>query len=285
MNDNPIMVSVIITTRNEEINIKNCLESIKSQSYPADKIEIIVVDNNSIDKTKEIAKEYTQKVYDCGPERSAQRNCGVNQASGKYILYLDSDMILSENVISECVKMCESTNKIALYIPERMIGSGYWVRVRDFERSFYNATCVDCVRFVRRDKFLEIGGFDEELTGPEDWDFNRRIREFQGLGIIKNPIYHNERKFTISKFLQKKSYYSRTFSIYIRKWGKDDLIIKKQFGFIYRYFGVFIEDGKWKKIIRHPFLTAGMYFLRIALGFSYLKIILKLSSLPDARRR
>lgn len=122
MNDNSIMVSVIITTRNEETNIKNCLESIKSQSYPSDKIEIIVVDNNSADKTKEIAKGYTQKVYDCGPERSAQRNCGVNQASGKYILYLDSDMILSADVISECVSVCETTNKTALYIPEKDTG-------------------------------------------------------------------------------------------------------------------------------------------------------------------
>lgn len=45
--------------------------------------------------------------------------------------------------------------------------------MRDFERSFYNTACIDAVRFVRKDKFLEIGGFDESLTGPEDWDFDR----------------------------------------------------------------------------------------------------------------
>ena len=61
------------------------------------------MDNNSTDRTKEIAKEYTEKVYNYGPERSAQRNFGVKQASGKYILYLDADMILSEDVVFKCV--------------------------------------------------------------------------------------------------------------------------------------------------------------------------------------
>lgn len=74
------LVSVIITTRDEEINIKNCLESIKNQDFPREKIEIIVVDNNSTDRTKEIAKRYTDnpggnifafqgvKVYNYVPE-------------------------------------------------------------------------------------------------------------------------------------------------------------------------------------------------------------------------
>jgi len=75
-----ILVSVIITTRNEEKNIENCLQSIWMQTYPHDKIEIIVVDNNSTDRTKEIVARYTEKVYNFGPERSAQRNFGVGQA-------------------------------------------------------------------------------------------------------------------------------------------------------------------------------------------------------------
>ena len=55
-------ISVIITTRNEAKHIKECLQSIGKQTYPQERIEIIVVDNNSSDKTKEIAREYTDKV-------------------------------------------------------------------------------------------------------------------------------------------------------------------------------------------------------------------------------
>ncbi|MCX6705277.1 MAG: hypothetical protein NT162_02980 [Candidatus Woesebacteria bacterium] len=56
---------------------------------------------------------------------------------------------------------------------------------------------------------------------------------------------------------------------YIQTWGKDDLDIKKQLGFDYRFFGVFLEKSKWKILLEHPFLSFGMVFLRILVGFNY----------------
>lgn len=277
-------VSVIITTKNEELSIKNCLESIKNQNFPEEKVEIIVVDNNSSDKTKEISAKYTEKIYNFGPERSAQRNFGILRSNGKYFLYLDADMALSKNVLSECFRKCESEGYIALYIPEMIMGNGFWIKVRNFERSFYNATCIDAVRFVRRDIFQEapcpkgwasvplsagVSGFDENLTGPEDWDLDRRINRLGKAGIIKSPIYHNEAGFNFKKYINKKTYYAKWFEAYIRKWGRNDPQIKKQFGFWYRYFGVFFEHGKWLRFVRHPFLAIGMYWLRAAVGWGY----------------
>ncbi|MEK9871049.1 MAG: glycosyltransferase, partial [Gammaproteobacteria bacterium] len=58
------LISVVVTTKNEEKHIGNCLASIAAQDYPADRLEIIVVDNDSDDKTKEIARKYTDKVFD-----------------------------------------------------------------------------------------------------------------------------------------------------------------------------------------------------------------------------
>ncbi|MDD5606665.1 MAG: glycosyltransferase family 2 protein, partial [Candidatus Pacebacteria bacterium] len=54
------------------------------------------------------------------------------------------------------------------------------------------------------------------------------------------------------------------------KWGKDDPDIEKQFGLWYRYFWVFLEDGKLKKLLAHPVLTGGMYFLRVMVGINYI---------------
>ena len=54
-------VSIVITTKNEEKNIENCLLSIKEQTYS--NIEIILVDNNSKDKTIEIALNFTRKIF------------------------------------------------------------------------------------------------------------------------------------------------------------------------------------------------------------------------------
>lgn len=129
---NPL-VSVIITTKNEEKNLENCLKSIKAQTYSPDKIEIIVVDNDSSDTTKEIALQYTQLVFNKGPERSAQRNYGVEKSSGKYFLYLDADMILSEKVVAECVEKMEAdSDLVGLYIPEIIMGDSFWCKVRRF---------------------------------------------------------------------------------------------------------------------------------------------------------
>jgi glycosyltransferase involved in cell wall biosynthesis len=266
------LVSVVVTTKNEESNIADCLQSIRNQIYPDEKLEIIVVDNYSSDKTAEIAKKFTSRVYTKGPQRSAQLNFGVQKATGKYVLYPDADMILSEKVVMECLDKSENEDYVALYIPERIIGKGFLMGVRDFERSFYNATCIDSVRFVRREVFLEIGSFDENLDfGPDDWDFDRRVRKAGNVGIIAAPLYHNEGRLNLKGYLEKKGRYSKSFEKYVQKWGEDDLEIKKQLGIWYRLFGVFIEDGKWKKLLRHPIKTSGMYFLRFMVGITYLR--------------
>jgi glycosyltransferase involved in cell wall biosynthesis len=263
------LVSVVITTKNEEKNIENCLRSIKGQTFT--NIELIMVDNFSEDRTVEIAKKYTTKVYFKGPERSLQRNYGAQVSSGEYLLYLDADMILSPSVIEECVTKCEHDSVDALYVPERIVGDGFWIKVRDFERSFYTGTVIDAVRFIRKDLFEKIGGFDESLIGPEDWDFDRRVKEVGEVGVIVAALYHNEGRFNLKRYLEKKEYYSKTFDNYIRKWGKDDPEIKKQLGIRYRLSGVFIEGGKWKKLVRHPVKTLGMFFLRFMVGITYLR--------------
>ncbi len=301
------LVSVIITTKNEESNIENCLKSVICQTYKH--IEIIVVDNGSTDKTKEIAKKYTDLVYDKGPERSAQRNFGVSVSNGEYILYLDADMILAPFVVESCInEITADDNVIGLYIKEVILGKGLWSKVRRFERSFYDGTPIDVVRFVKKEAFLEIKGFDEGLSGPEDWDFNRKManiwklklienfgvsdssiktgmfsQEIEGLllsnGIVRgdiygkynNSIFHNESSFNLSKYLKKKSYYMKDFDKYIQKWGSDDPVIRKQFGLGYRYFGVFIENDKWKKLTLHPILTFKMFILRFIVGITFLK--------------
>ncbi|RLF94872.1 hypothetical protein DRN45_02385, partial [Thermococci archaeon] len=84
--------------------------------YPRNKIEIIVVDSNSNDQTVNIAKKYADRIIVRKSGRSEARNIGARISKGKYILFLDSDMILSESVIRECVNVLErDKTKVALY--------------------------------------------------------------------------------------------------------------------------------------------------------------------------
>jgi len=265
------LVSVVITTKNEEKNIENCLKSVLAQGYPRERIEIIVVDNNSTDKTREIAEKYTPLVFDCGPERSAQKNFGAKKSSGEYFIHLDADMTLDRGVIKECVeKISQSSGIAALNIPEIVTGENFFSRVRRFERSFYDNTVIDGVRFIKKDKFLEVGGFDEKMYACEDWDLTKRINKTGKIDIIKAILFHNEAEFDLKKYWKKKKYYSGNMDVYIEKWGKDDPDVRKQFGVWYRFFGVFLEDGKWKRLTVHPVLGAGMYFLRFWVGVNFL---------------
>lgn len=264
------LVSVVITTKDEEAHLLNCIKSIRLQTYPY--IEIIVVDNFSTDNTGKIAKECADLFFLKGPERSAQRNYGLmEKSSGNYLLYLDADMILEKNLVWEAVKQVKAEGVDALYIPEKIMGSRFFSRVRNYERSFYDGTVIDAARFFIKEAFIKTGGFDTEVTGQEDWFMDLQIKKNGGkINLLKHSwINHNESEFNLKKYLDKKSYYSNTFDIYREKWkGHSD--VKKQLSPYYRLAKVFIEKGKWKKLIRHPLLTIGMYYLRFRVGVRYL---------------
>jgi len=261
------LVSVIVTTKDEEENVEECLRSVMNQTFK--NIELILVDNYSKDRTVEIAKKYADKVYLRGPERSSQRNFGAEISEGEYLLFLDADMILSPSLVEECLRKCEFEGFDALYIPERVVGNGFWIEVRDFERSFYTGTVIDAVRFVRKVVFRRINGFDENLVGPEDWDFDRRVREVAKTEIIDAPLYHNEENFDMRRYLEKKKYYAQWLNSYMEKWGADHSEIIRQLGVWYRSIGVFVENGKWRKLIRYPLLTVAMCYLRFRVGLAY----------------
>lgn len=267
------LVSVVITTKNEEKNIGNCLESIRLQSYK--NIEVIVVDNNSKDNTKKIAKKYTNKVFNLKKNkvrnfRGAQLNFGVSKAKGGIIFFPDADMSFSKDLIKEAVKKMLTFE--ALFVPEIIVGKGFFGKVRDFERSFYNQTSIDAVRFVKKELFKSVGGFDESICfGPDDWDFTKKVKkETNKINITDSVLFHNEKGLDIKSYLNKKSDYLNTFDEYVGKWGKNDKDVRKQFGFYYRFFGVFFENQKYYKLFSHPILTLGIYYLKFRVGLNYL---------------
>lgn len=269
-------VSVVIISLNEEENIARCIESVQRQTFPADRMEILLVDCSPIpdgaadSPTMAIARQYIDAVHHSGKGFSIQKNYGAHHSSGKYILNLDGDMTVSETLVQECFDICEAEPFAALYIPEVVVGEGSWIKARNFERSFYDHTCINGVRFIRREAFDAIGGFDEAVVIAEDWDFDRRINEAGPTKMVTSPLYHNEGHLKISSFMKGKAYYSKNLKPYIEKWGVDDPIVKKQLGIPYRYFGVYTENGKWKKLLCHPILTARMYFIKGMTGLQYL---------------
>lgn len=262
------VLTVVVPTKNEEANIAACLASFEPFR---DEVEVVVVDNDSPDKTRDIAAAHGARVLVKGPERCAQRNCGWRAAHGAFVMFVDADMTVPGETMREILGRCGSPDAVdALYIPEVRVGRGLRLKARNFERSFYDGTCIDGLRVVRRTLLESVGGYDESLVACEDWDLDRRLIA-AGATTAKTSgnLFHNEARQNLKAFLKKKAYYSTSVATYRGKWG-DDAICRRQFGLGYRFLGVFVENGKWKKLLRHPILAIVMYAERVAVGMTYL---------------
>lgn len=227
-------VSVIIPVH-KKTNIDKLLISITNSSYKH--IEIVTVNR--------------------GLERSVQRNIGIKEATGEYFLFSDSDWVLTPGLIKECVYLMRFFT--ALYIPEQIRTKGLFAKIRNWERQFYTATPIDAVRFVKRKDCPE---FDETLVGPEDSDWDRRIK---GSRTTTANCYYHYDNVNILSYFKKKAYYSKSMVRFKEKWPNDKIL-----DFKWRCFGVFLEDGKWKRFISNPFMAMAVLFIIFIRGVIFL---------------
>lgn len=255
--NNPL-VSVIVTTRNNHVTLDACLKSIVAQTYSP--TELIVVDNNSHDDTKAIAKKYTSHVFNIGPERCAQRNYAAQKASGEYLLIIDSDMELSPTVVTECVQTVQSTEDMqAVIIPEESFGRGFWANCKRLERSFYvGIDWMEAARFFKKQLFISLDGYNEQLVSGEDWDLSQRAANKTHIGRTNAYIYHNEGKLRLYETLRKKYYYAQKISLY-KQVNKNTPSTHEQMGLFSRYKLFFSHPIK---LFRDPVHGIGMLFMK-----------------------
>lgn len=254
---NPL-VSVIVSTRNNHATLDACLASIASQTYQP--IEMIVVDRDSSDGTKMIARYYTDLVFNCGPERSAQRNFGVAKASGEYVAIIDSDMELTPHVIQDCIDTMSYMPRTAgIIIPEESFGKGFWARCKSLERSFYHGNdALEAARFFRKQTYEQAGGYDTAMVSGEDWDLSARVRNVGRIERISAIIRHNEGKFKLARSLQKKYYYAGLAKAYLAKNNVGNKLTAAA-GPIARY-KLFFSNPR--KLFVNPLLGTGMLFMK-----------------------
>ncbi|OGH18882.1 MAG: hypothetical protein A3F31_04885 [Candidatus Levybacteria bacterium RIFCSPHIGHO2_12_FULL_38_12] len=159
---NQPLVSVNIRTFNSEKTLEKTLKSVKDQTYP--NIEIVVSDGYSKDNSVEIAKKFDAKINFADKLGDARYQNYIH-SKGKYIISLDSDQFLDQNIIEICVYECEKNEYNALIIAEKsMIKKGTflekllaydkWVvdKNQDADAVFGTA----CPRFFRKDLLKDV---------------------------------------------------------------------------------------------------------------------------------
>lgn len=171
-------VAVVIPCYNYAHYLKECVESIKAQTYP---VEIIVVDDGSTDNTIEVCKElgvtwFTKK----NGGLASARNFGIARAKAEYIMCLDADDKLVPGAVEEHVKLMKDDMTIAqcalMEFGERHVLMTP-IHPTSLERIMQSNT-IYCNAMFSKKMWLEVGGYDESETmklGYEDWEFWLRL--------------------------------------------------------------------------------------------------------------
>lgn len=210
------MLSIIIPTLNEEKHLKKLLQSIKRQDF--DNYEIIIADNNSKDKTLEIAKKYKCKIVKGGLPAEG-RNNAAKVAKGERLLFLDADVILPEKVFGKILKEFKKKKlKIATFFLAPIEKEKKKKLSSFFFTFFYNIPIFLLEKIlphaamgilIEKKLFNKLDGYDEEITLAEDHDLARRAGKLGKYGILKSTkLYVSDRRFekegwfkTYSKYL------------------------------------------------------------------------------------
>lgn len=124
MNNKVSSLSVVIIAKNEQSNIRECLESVKWAD------EIIVVDDSSTDRTVEIAQNYTDRVFEKKMDiEGSHRNWAYAQARNSWVLSLDADERITPELKEEIIEAINNSGDLKGFgIPRRNYIGSYWVK-------------------------------------------------------------------------------------------------------------------------------------------------------------
>lgn len=200
-----IYISVIIPSKNEENRIQICLSCIFSMNFDSDRLEVIVVDNGSTDSTVNIAKEFGCTVY-VMPELTIAglRNFGAKKATANIIGFVDADIEVHDNWAKNGVALFNLKSDVACVTGKIKISSNptwvekTWGLNRDIKRGQFKVNWISSMNMIiRKDSFLEVGGFNENLITCEDVDLSYRLKE-KGFSLLYDDsievTHHGEAK-------------------------------------------------------------------------------------------
>jgi len=211
MMDNLPFVSAIIPCRNEEKYIGKCLDSITQQDYPKENLEVLVVDGESQDKTKEAVGEYVKKysyikILD-NPKKitPAAMNIGIENAKGEIVMKLDAHTTYERNYISKCIfylkkYKADNVGGILISLPSKdtlvpkaiaiSLGSPFgagnsYIKIGAREPKWVDAVAFGC---FRKEIFKKIGPYDERMIRSQDLELNQRLRKNGGKILLAPDI-------------------------------------------------------------------------------------------------
>ena len=234
------MLSVVIITLNEEAKVKDCLESVAWAD------EIVVVDSFSKDNTVEIAREYTDKIY----QRKfagfgEQKNFALSKASGDWILSIDADERVTSELQEEIRKTLTNPGTSGYYMRRKSYFAGKWIKHCGWWPDYI-------LRLFRRER----GRFSDRLV-------HEAIHVDGPTAKLKNPLEHH-RASSISYLIKKADTYSTLGAKVMVAAGKSSsschALTHSAFAFFKTYLlQLGILDG-WRGLVIASLNTIGVFY-------------------------
>jgi glycosyltransferase involved in cell wall biosynthesis len=223
-----IKVTVGMCAKNSQRTIKDAIQSVLVQDYPRECMEFIIVDGHSQDRTADIIEENVKTspfdtrvlVEEGGLAKSRQTI--VENARGQYIIWVDSDMVLSRSFVGKHVELMDSNLRIGIakgkYSARAQEGVSLVATLEDLDfqlstmsegkTDLRNVGISGCI--YRTKAIIEVGGFDICMKGAcEDADIESRITRRGWLLFVSPAVFCEKRRGTWRELWKEYSWHGR----------------------------------------------------------------------------
>ena len=218
-------VSVVVPAYNDPEGVAVTVSSLVEQTYPAERYEVLVVDNDSTDDTRDVVRRFEREhpvvtllVEDEVQSSYAARNRGIAaaRADGDLVAFVDADMHVPPDYLADVADSAETGDWDYLGVRVELFTEGPETAISAWDRlyGFRERKSLEVDRFaptnslvVRREVLDAVGEFDERLTSSGDYEFGRRVhaagfeQAFDPDIVLRHPARRTLRAF-VTKYLR-----------------------------------------------------------------------------------
>jgi cellulose synthase/poly-beta-1,6-N-acetylglucosamine synthase-like glycosyltransferase len=286
----PPSVTVVVPVRNGEQTIQPLLESLQKLDYNRNKVELIVVDGNSTDKTREIVKQYPVKlIIENRKGLNIARNVGIKNGNGEIVAFTDADCIVPSNWITKIVEnfkdpivSCVGGSAKALdsdFVSQYADNSivrlmPFFTKREELEKvkPFFRHP-AGCNMAFRRKVVEEVGFFDENIKyGFDEVEFADRVCK-AGYKMVLDPevsVWHKHRS-TLGEFLKQNFQYGKGSGLVLKRNRLKDAVSRWSFVGLLGFISWLLIVGL---LLLLNLMSSSSNFFWILFGFTVLPLLI-----------
>lgn len=275
MKTQTLNISVVVCTHNSEATIKDCLNSVK-KNHPR---EIILVDAGSVDKTREIAKPFVDKILnDEGKGLGNARNMGLEGAKGKYIVFVGPDNIIPEGSLKRMIAYLRGYNcSIVSAMTKLQDTDSYLGWAQNIYRTKYTPGYKEVVGTpsLFETKTLKKYKYDPFMKNSDDTDLCTRMAKDGHKFAIADVVVFERGFSSIKAVWERWTRYGRGDCLFYKKYSKDWNIIRKFQSYSHPFITDFLMPVKSVGILKSLPIIPFLILITSLRYYGWLKTIIK----------